>query len=214
MYKSYLLSILLVLSSIAFIVHEITKTTDYSTNGQLVIGQKSVPELIVGQFDTIQEAGVYALQNAYNQSNAYEYGGIILETSEHKFLISAPTTKYSGDSTEIDHTNTHFKTWIVADYHTHPCLPYTHITSLFSEPDLASNMYLNIIGFIGDLCTGKVHEFDPSKDKPDDVTVTWPSGHVESLTDGHIIGLFSMTRPQIIMEEKPTEEIQLTLTKE
>jgi hypothetical protein len=56
---------------------------------------------------------------------------------------------------------------------------------------MIGNMISKDVGFMGDLCTGKIHMFDPEVDKPNTVQVepgVW-------LTEGRIVGQLKLTEP-------------------
>ena len=119
------------------------------------------PDLTPDYYDTMTEAAIAGIQLSYDRSNAYEYGGIILKTTNGKFRVSLPETSYRGDGVHIEYNNDFAGYDIVADYHTHPCLPYSHWPAMFSDADANSNEYREIVGYMGDLCSGVIREYDP-----------------------------------------------------
>jgi hypothetical protein len=116
-------------------------------------------------YDTSREAAVYALANAYHLSHYYEVGGVITRLDDGSYGIGRPSTLWAGDHVEVDHNPLNVRGTIVADYHTHPCNKFTHVPNLLSPQDVVDNLEHNVIGYMADLCTGKVVEFDPSSDK-------------------------------------------------
>jgi len=113
-------------------------------------------------YDTLEEAGVRASLRASQCSFVYECGGAIAQRPDGKFVVGPVMSSYSGDSVEVPHGVP--DGWkLVADFHTHPCLSSSHTPSYFSGPDVANSVRYHIVGFVVDLCTGLVHEFDPSK---------------------------------------------------
>jgi hypothetical protein len=133
-------------------------------------------------FNTMNEAALYALQDAYHDSHYYEVGGVITRVGD-KFAVGAPRTDWSGDSVEIDDDPADYHGVIVASYHTHPCNPTSHVPALFSPNDLRSDRSLGHTGYMADLCTGIVTMYDPLTDVVPVVTriVGW---------SGHMVGQF------------------------
>ncbi len=165
------------------------------------------PELLPAEYDTFTEAAVNGIAESYARSQWYEYGGIILQTSEHKFRISKPLTDTSGDSVSIEHKTDWPDMKVVADFHTHPCNPYSHYPGLFSPTDLASNTFLHWPGIMGDLCTGKVHEFDPGIMRDDDVFIR----DGVYATAGRIVGQISIYKLPVVLED-PADFVGLSNT--
>ena len=136
-------------------------------------------------YDTLEEAGVQGIARAYRCSHVYECGGpIALRLSDGKFVVGPVESSHAGDHVYIDY-DLPDGLKLVADYHTHPCNPVGYIPEVFSPADIAGDTSQRITGFMGDLCTGKVHEFTPGKDTPNDTYV--PRAGIYS-TQGRIIG--------------------------
>lgn len=136
-------------------------------------------------YNTLEEAGVHAIERAYKCSHAYECAGALAQRPDGKFVVGPVRSDYSGDSVRIQH-RVPIGWKLVGDYHTHPCNADSHANPFFSGEDMASVTELRITGFMGDLCTGKVHEFTPGKDvpndeQPDKEDPVW-------LTQGRVIG--------------------------
>lgn len=146
-------------------------------------------------FDSMNEAGVNALRAAAQQSLYYEYGGVIVHnTKTGAYGFSFPSTDYAGDHLGIDDDPASYDedAKIVGDFHTHPCLPYSHIPGVFSDADLADARITGHVGYMLDLCTGDVHFFDPAVDKADEPTEhdlfeLMLGGH-HGMAKGHIVG--------------------------
>jgi hypothetical protein len=129
-------------------------------------------------FATMNEAAIFALQNAYLNSHYYEVGGVITRVGD-KFAVGAPRTDWSGDSVEIDDDPADYHGIIVASYHTHPCNSTSHVPAVFSPTDLRSDRSLGHPGYMANLCTGIVTMYDPLADVVPAATriIGW-SGHV------------------------------------
>jgi hypothetical protein len=120
-------------------------------------------------YDTLEEAGVHGIERAYQCSHSYECSGAItLRPSDGKYVVGPVRSDYSGDSVQVNH-NVPMGWKLVADFHTHPCNAESHDVGYYSPQDMAEVTAVGITGFMGDLCTGEVHEFTPGKDKPNDV---------------------------------------------
>ncbi|MGH7751060.1 MAG: hypothetical protein ACREQ5_40785, partial [Candidatus Dormibacteria bacterium] len=115
-------------------------------------------------FETMQEAATYAIQESYDFSTQFEYGGMILKGPNNEYRVTIPYTIGADDHMLIKHIHQLGPYNGVADYHTHPCMPYTHIPGLFSDPDITDYITNGLIGYMGDLCTGNVHEFNADID--------------------------------------------------
>lgn len=149
----------------------------------LVISAGSPDELPA--YDTLEEAGVHGIQRAIECSIYYECAGSIAQRPDGKFVVGPTGSDDHGDSVDVDHSVP--PGWkLVADYHTHPCLNRTHLPDFFSAQDMAGSTMLKITGFMGDLCTGDVHEFTPGRDAPNDTEVRPDSGVY--LSRGRIVG--------------------------
>jgi hypothetical protein len=124
---------------------------------------KVLPHLLPGYYDTLDEAGIAGIEQSYVRSQFYEFGGVIVKTTNGKYRISVPETDYAGDSVQISarfHMD-YAGYFTVADYHTHTCLPYSHFPAAFSDADVRINTHDGSIGYMGNLCTGDVLRFVP-----------------------------------------------------
>lgn len=149
------------------------------------IVQQVVPADKLPGYPTLEEAGVHAIERAYKCSHVYECGGMIAQRQSDKLYVVGPvSSSMAGDHTHINN-NVPIGYKPIADYHTHPCLPDSHVVPYFSDSDLAGNLFEHTIGIMGDLCTGKVHLFDPATMKPDQEK---PEGTDVYVTQGRIIG--------------------------
>lgn len=136
-------------------------------------------------YDTLEEAAVHAIERAYKCSHAYECGGALAQRPDGKFVVGPVHSSYSGDSVDINDSVPPGWT-LVGDYHTHPCNSDSHYNAYFSPEDMGGVTMRHITGIMGDLCTGKVHEFTPGKDlpnneQPNPLKPIW-------LTQGRIVG--------------------------
>jgi hypothetical protein len=148
-------------------------------------------------FSTLVEAGVHGVARAYQCSRYYECGGIIATDRVGKFVVFPVASDYASDHVSIDDDNLPDGYIVVATYHTHPCIA-RYVTQMFSPNDLMNAILGEAVAFMGDLCTGKVHEFDPNADKPNTEQV----GPTLWLTQGRIVGQITLTEPiKIIAEE-------------
>lgn len=137
-------------------------------------------------YNTIEEAAVHAIERAYKCSHYYECGGSIAQRPDGKFVFGPVRSDHSGDSTGIRHgVPDGYK--LVGDYHTHPCNADTHYIAYFSDADMSQNTMFKITGFMGDLCTGKVHAFTPGRDSPNNEQPD-PDKPFIWLTQGRIVG--------------------------
>lgn len=155
----------------------------------LILGAEDSGALLesLPSYATLEEAGVHAIEKAYACSHYYECGGPIAQKPDGRYVVGPVRSDASGDSVGMSHTVP--AGWkLVADYHTHPCLADTHYVDFFSPQDLSNSFSSKIIGFMGSLCDGNVHEFDPSRDSPNDVKVDDDI----YLTHGRIIGKISV----------------------
>lgn len=183
-------------------VAAVMRSDDYPQNmGPVNLADLAVyPNLAPDSFDTVREAAVYAGALSYQASDAYEYGGMILKDTKGKYWVTIPYTIESDDSTLINHI-THMEGFeSVAEFHTHPCLPYTHLPDYFSDPDIASILYWNDVGYITNFCNGHVYEFDGKVDKPGNAYA--PELH-RKLTKGRQVGTIALTKAPIEKESPP-----------
>lgn len=145
-------------------------------------------------YDTLEEAAVHAEERAYKCSRVYECGGAIAVRPDGKYVVGPVQTSYHGDQVDLSHS-VPAKWKLAGDYHTHPCLPDSHLPGYFSPQDAMNNTFLRVPGFIADLCTGKVHEFDPATMKSDAEYIESAGGY---MTQGKIVG-------QIVVDGKSLE---------
>jgi hypothetical protein len=137
------------------------------------------------KFDTAELAAIAALkQIADHHGGYYEWGGMIAKTQDGKYAFTAPSTDYEGDNVTI-RRDLPPDMEVVGGYHTHPCLPQ-HDVEFFSPEDLMAVIWGHQpMEFMGDFCTGNVHQFKLG-DQPDTVAT-----HGIWLTKGRIIGKFT-----------------------
>jgi hypothetical protein len=165
------------------------------------------PEMYPEYYDTLEQAGVAAIQHAYDKSQFYEYGGVILQTTNGKYRVGVPETDYNGEGVGISTPHVDFAGYnVVADYHTHPCMPYSHWPRYFSDSDVGSNTDSGITGFMGDMCSGVVRRFIPAVTKEDkcwtddllEMQDGNPFAHCGS--SGDDVGSIKLTRQPVIVE--------------
>lgn len=156
----------------------------------------------VQYYDTIEEAATHGLQSVIIKPTAsyYEWGGALIRNRDGKFGALPAATNHAGDHVRIDTDEVEpllalAGAAIVGTYHTHPCLAGYNV-EYFSPPDLVEAIFWRRVVFMGDLCTGKVHEFKPG-DKPD---VERPEGDNNGfwLTKGRVVGQFAGSRPPVV----------------
>jgi hypothetical protein len=145
------------------------------------------------EFDTLEEAAIAAFKVIAAKPSAlyYEWGGVIVKSPAGKFSAEKANTSLGGDHVQIQSDNFFTNSTIVASYHTHPCLP-EHFVEYFSPQDLFEPIFFHLTVFMGDFCTGTVHEFKPG-DKPD-FEHPYDHGHKGEeifLTKGTIVGTFT-----------------------
>ena len=160
----------------------------------------TAPNLAPLSFDSIQEAAVYGAQMSYDFTDQYESGGVILKDKHGKYWITRPYTINSNDSMLINHIEKYMGYTTVGDFHTHPCLPYTHFPDYFSNPDIAFILYWNETGYVTNFCNGHVYQFIAGQDKPGNAFIL--DIH-QSLTHGHQVGIIPLTKSPIIKELPP-----------
>jgi hypothetical protein len=123
----------------------------------------NAPDNPVHYFDSVNDAAAAAFMVTYrDHPHYYEYGGVIIQTPNGKFVASEPDSLYHADNTDID---TDIETYeipgkIVADYHTHPCVEGYH-TGEFSPDDLHGARSTGLPGYMLDECTGDIHLWSP-----------------------------------------------------
>jgi hypothetical protein len=131
------------------------------------------PALYPEVYGSMDQAAIAGLQHAYEHSMHYEYGGIIVETDKHKFRVAIPDTNWSGDRVSLAYEVEWPGYTAVGDYHTHPCMPFSHYPGVLSPPDTRSNDKGNLIGYMGDMCSGEVRRYTPGVSAMDK---TWWEG--------------------------------------
>lgn len=146
-------------------------------------------------YDTIEQAAIAGFKSiaADPISPYYEFGAEIVKTPDGKFLPLTPMTDFEGDRVHVGDRELEKLGILVGSYHTHPCLP-DHYVEFFSSDDLEEPIFYHRTAFMGDFCTGNVHEFKPG-DKPD---AQQPDNDEKSfyLSKGRLIGKFIIGRPQ------------------
>lgn len=142
-------------------------------------------------YDEFNEAAVYAAQKMYACSKVYECGGAIgKRDSDGKFVVGDIGTSYSGDSLEDSHTPGAPKgSKQVSGYHSHVCLPKSHYNNYFSRQDVAEATEYSLPEVMLDLCSGKVHYFDPKSMPAQDAE----PGVDYHTTAGQIIGQITVS---------------------
>jgi hypothetical protein len=136
-------------------------------------------------YGTLEEAGIAGIARDYQCSHVYECGGLIAQRPDGRFVVGPVHSDYEGDSVSMPSVVP--KDWKRAGtHHTHPCMPTSHEVPFFSPQDLMGDISGHTIGFMGDLCTGEVHEFNPAKDAPADTPL--PGDKDTWSTKGRIIG--------------------------
>jgi hypothetical protein len=155
-----------------------------------------LPHLYPEHYAALDEAAVVAIQHAYDHSQFYEYGGVILQMADGSYQVGVPGTNYRGGGVHIDDTTDGWPgTFIVADYHTHPCMPYTHFVGVFSDQDVGSNDRTSLIGYMGDLCSGVVRRYVPGVTPKN---YSFDDGTYGS--KGERVGAISITRKPVVVE--------------
>ena len=159
-----------------------------------LLGNVPQPEVFT-KYNTKEDAAIASLKQIAQRNNStyYEWGGVIGMLEEGKYIASVPTTDFSGDSVMI-HRAGLGGIEIVAQYHTHPCIA-NHDVEFFSPEDLESVIYgHDAAAFMGDFCSGNVHEYihgdDPAATDTDGIR----------LTRGRIIGQFTSPHTMIAQE--------------
>ena len=136
------------------------------------------------RFEHLRQAAMYAADRLEKCSHYYECSGYIVLDPSKKFVVSPVRTDYNSDSVRVDDEDAPSDWKVVADFHSHPCVPH-HYTELFSGEDMMGAILGRKIAYMVDLCSGNVHEFLPGIDKPDMVPV---HDGTEWLSAGTIIG--------------------------
>lgn len=175
----------------------------------------SFPSVEISQeYDSLEEAALYAEEYSYNKDYRIEYGGNILKAPDGKYVYTMPDTSYSDDSVHINNVKAYGDYIPVAQYHDHPCLPYSHFPMYFSEPDIANALHLSVIAIVANLCTGEIHEYDWTRDpvenveihvNPADLLKKGDDPEVFNLTTGRVVGKIPLTRKPVILEPNLSE---------
>lgn len=115
-------------------------------------------------YSSLDQAAVGAVKESYRDSNHYEFGGLILQDKVTKqFFYESPYTDLGSDHIGINYfvsfENKNLQ--IVAEYHTHPCYPFTHYPMAFSPQDVRNYLIHDKIGYMGNFCNGEVQKWDP-----------------------------------------------------
>lgn len=149
-------------------------------------------------YDTIEQAAIAGFKIVADKPTGsfYEWGGQIIKSPGGKYAALPANTSYEGDSVAIKNSPFSRNAVVVGDYHTHPCMP-EHWVEYFSEEDLMGSIFYRRTIFMGDFCTGKVHEFKVG-DKPD---VEKPAPNERTyVTKGRIVGVFTVPHPMMVVE--------------
>lgn len=138
-------------------------------------------------FPTLEEAAIDGFKQvaANPSSRHYEWGGMLIHMADGKYLALPANTNYEGSHVHISDYNLPPGA-VIAFYHTHPCLAEFY-AEWFSPADLTDAIFFHRPVFMGDFCTGNVHEFKVG-DKPDVEALAGP--HSMYTTKGRIIGQF------------------------
>jgi hypothetical protein len=136
-------------------------------------------------YPTIEEAAIEGLKAIALKptANWYEWGGEIIKTT-NGYVALPPNTSFAAQHVHIDDQPGN----VVGSYHTHVCnARFAH--HLFSPADLSEPIFFHRPIFMGDLCTGLVHQFKPG-DKVD-VTHLAEDDSAPWSTPGWIVGKFT-----------------------
>lgn len=125
------------------------------------------PPLEPESYATFVDATVAAAFKMYQESDVYEYTGLILETDLHTFRVSTPNTSWNAGSVGTQFNNLWQGYTIVAHYHSHVCMPVHAFPGVFSDTDVALYARYSTIGVLLDMCSGRVLEFAPGVDAED-----------------------------------------------
>jgi hypothetical protein len=118
------------------------------------------------RFGDLHAAAIYAALRLENCSHYYECSGYIALDPAGKFVVSPVRTDYNSDNVRVEDDEGPSDWKVVADFHSHPCVPH-HYTGLFSGEDMIGALMGRKTAFMVDLCTGDVHEFVPGRDRVD-----------------------------------------------
>ena len=143
------------------------------------------PSIVPG-FPTIEAAAIAGLKSiaAHPNSVWYEWGGLIVKT-HNGFMPLPPNTQFEGSHVHIEDYSLPPGA-VVGSYHNHPCKT-EFFSSYFSPSDLMEPIFFHKTVFMGDFCSGLVHEFKPG----DKIDVEQVEPDSPWLTKGRIIGTFT-----------------------
>ena len=172
----------------------------------MLLHEKLDPPLDPAVFDSFANAATYAVALSYEKTNTFESSGVVVVRGDMRFQVTQPVTESSGDSVGIPS----FKRpgyVVVADYHTHPCLPYTHFVVWFSPEDIeeaeGDNNEPAVGAVMGDFCTGNVHAWAFGTDPVGDHLEHDDDGTPVALTTGRVIGHIALTKRPVVIETPP-----------
>jgi hypothetical protein len=155
----------------------------------IALGLSLSAEADTPEFATLTEAAMAGLALSAQTSPYYEYGGQILLLPNGKYAYATPETTYEGDHMAVSQDPDDYQRGkIVAHYHTHPCLPYSHIIDKFSDGDLRSYRIVNRPGYMLDMCTGDVHFWAPGDSVDTRGTFSETTIEVHKTSVGKIVG--------------------------
>jgi|SRR6478609_1081851 len=133
-------------------------------------------------FTSLKRAVTWALAASFIMNDKFEIGGIIYQKGT-KYYVSTFVTSGIADRVAIPDKSVDPTLVPVANFHTHPCMPYTHYIAYFSINDVVMGVNTKRLQYMGNLCTGDISEFNYKIDKLDYYT---PNG--DFLSGGRIIG--------------------------
>lgn len=169
-----LLSVLVLVVALAsgFYVNRLShRPISLAQSVQLVIPADIQAKLLaLPSYETANEAAVVLAARLYQCSHVYECSGVIALRPDGRFSNSGVRSDEQGDRVSITKLVPHG--WkIVADVHSHPCLPDSHFPAVFSLEDVSSALMHRTPGYMVNLCTGVVRVFDPLRDSPNDAVL-------------------------------------------
>lgn len=145
-------------------------------------------EELRGPFNDINEAAVRAEIAAHQLTDKFESAGMILQGPNKKFYFTNPLSVGEIDESHpgIERQMTLLPDYTkVANYHTHPCRPYTYYIYEFSEADTMNASRAKLIAYMMEMCNGNVLKFDPGLESMGDGIMTQDGAR---LTLGEVIG--------------------------
>lgn len=126
--------------------------------------------LALPSYETVNEAAVVLAARLYQCSHVYECSGVVALRPDGRYSNSGVHSDEQGDRVSV--TKLVPPGWkIVADVHSHPCLPDSHFPATFSPEDVAAATMHRLPGYMVNFCTGVVRVFDPTKDSPNDAVL-------------------------------------------